>query len=154
MVTLQYGLYVIFGLWLVTVSYFLWRTRSHYQRLAGHTQAGSLEKILNSIVDIQEINKNDILTIKKELLTQRDDSRTHFQKMGFMRFSPFGRGGGEQSFVMALLNDHDDGVILNFLYTHDGVRVYPKQIKHGEGDGCTLSVEELSVIKKSSRFQE
>lgn len=53
------------------------------------------------------------------------------QKVAFRRFNPFEHTGGDQSFVLALLDREHNGVVISSLYTREGVRVYAKEIFQG-----------------------
>ena len=75
-------------------------------------------------------------------------SRTSIQKVGFTRFNPFKNTGGDNSFVLSLLDQQNDGVMLSSLYMRDGVRVYGKTIERGDSR-YPLSDEEKSVLKNS-----
>lgn len=70
------------------------------------------------------------------------------QKIGFKRFNPFERTGGDQSFAVALLDRGNSGVIVSSLYTRDGVRVYAKEVEAGDSRH-PLSEEEREVIKQA-----
>src|SRR5437870_192453 len=48
--------------------------------------------------------------------------RVAVQKVGFLRFNPFQDMGGDNSFVMALLDSEDSGVLISSLYTREGAR--------------------------------
>jgi len=72
----------------------------------------------------------------------------NIQKVGFLRFNPFERTGGDQSFVVALLDHTDSGVVISSLYTREGVRIYAKEITHGESKH-QLSGEERSAITQA-----
>ena len=76
----------------------------------------------------------------------------HFQKIGLVRFNPFERVGGEQSFVIALLNNLNSGLVINFIYTREGLRTYIKKIREGKGEKYNLSNEEQEAVKKSSHY--
>lgn len=39
-----------------------------------------------------------------------------------------------------------DGIVLNFIYTHEGVRIYTKIVKMGKGEAYELSAEENEAI--------
>ena len=56
---------------------------------------------------------------------------------------------GEKSFVIALLNELHSGIVLDFMYIPDGVRVYCKRIKDGKGETLELTQEELEAVKKA-----
>lgn len=70
------------------------------------------------------------------------------QKTGVVRFNPFNNMGGNQSFVIALLDNKNDGFIISSLFVKDGNRVYSKAIKAGKSEH-PLSAEEKEAIEKA-----
>jgi hypothetical protein len=66
-----------------------------------------------------------------------------------VRFNPFGDTGGDQSFVLALLNKESDGIVLSVLNGRTGARIYSKPVKKGAGAEYELSNEEKEAIKKA-----
>lgn len=58
-------------------------------------------------------------------------ARVSVQKVGFVRFNPFHDTGGDNSFVLALLDHDNNGVLVSSLYTREGVRTYGKKIEQG-----------------------
>jgi hypothetical protein len=69
-------------------------------------------------------------------------------KVGIVRFNPFKDTGGDQSFVIALLDSHNNGLVLSSLYTREGTRIYSKPIEKGTSS-YNLSKEEGEAIKKA-----
>ena len=70
------------------------------------------------------------------------------QRVGVVRFNPFPDTGGNQSFVVALLDTHDDGVVLSSLHSRGGTRVYLKQVAKGRAE-TALSEEETEAIRRA-----
>ena len=69
-------------------------------------------------------------------------------KVNILRFNPFDDIGGDQSFILTILNQENSGIILTSLHNRDITRLYAKPIKNGEGDNITLSKEEkLAIVK-------
>ncbi|MCL4364130.1 DUF4446 family protein [Patescibacteria group bacterium] len=108
-----------------------------------------LDEILDSLLDQDKKNYDEVELLKKEVNNQIRMARLHLQKVGLIRFNPFDRAGGEQSFVIAFLDSQDSGIILNFIYTRDGLRVYTKKVKDGKGEEYDLSEEEKRAVEKS-----
>lgn len=77
-----------------------------------------------------------------------DMSAVSVQKVGFLRFNPFDGTGGDNSFILVLLDHNNDGVLLSSLYARDGVRVYGKQIAGGKSKQ-NLSGEEKEVLEET-----
>lgn len=65
------------------------------------------------------------------------------------RYNPFQELGGDQSFILVLLNNLQNGVIITSLHAKDTTRIYAKPIKNGQGDGFTLSKEEKVALAKT-----
>ncbi len=69
-------------------------------------------------------------------------------KINVLRFNPFEDIGGDQSFILTILNHKNNGVVVTSLHNRDLTRIYAKPIKNGEGDNITLSKEEkLAIVK-------
>ena len=70
-------------------------------------------------------------------------------KIGLTRYNPFEDLGGDQSFILCLLDQNNSGVIITSLHNRDLTRVYAKPIKNGEGENFSLSKDEKSAILKT-----
>lgn len=141
-------LLIIVVIWLIILSYLVFKIRNHYYNLISKTRKEKLDEILDSLLDQDKKNFNEIELIKSTLKKQIELSKLNLQKVGLIRFNPFDRAGGEQSFVIAFLDGSDNGIILNFIYTRDGLRVYTKKVKQGKGEEYDLSDEERKAIEK------
>lgn len=71
------------------------------------------------------------------------------QYIGVVRYNPFGDTGGDQSFAVALLDQHADGVVISSLHGRTATRFYAKPIKGGASSGLSLSEEEEQAIKQA-----
>ncbi len=67
-------------------------------------------------------------------------------KINVTRFNPFENVGGNQSFILTILDQTDSGVILTSLHNRDLTRIYAKTIKNGQSENNTLSKEEKLAI--------
>ncbi len=74
------------------------------------------------------------------------------QKIGFVRFNPFQDTGGDNSFMLVLLDRTNTGVILSSLYMRDGIRLYAKSIEAGTPKQV-LSIEEKKVLENTMHTQ-
>jgi len=136
--------------WLIFLTFIVVKLRNHYYNLTSRTKKEKLDEILDLLLDEDKKNSREIDLIKTELKKQIELSQLHLQKVGLIRFNPFERMGGEQSFVVAFLDKENSGIILNFIYTRDGLRVYTKKVKKGKGEEYDLSDEEKKAIERSS----
>ena len=70
------------------------------------------------------------------------------QKVGFIRFNPFQDTGGDNSFMLILLDRNDTGVLLSSLYMREGARLYAKSIENGKAKHV-LSAEEHKLLEET-----
>ena len=94
--------------------------------------------------ELEGMIKDAFLKIKN----LEDISKTTIQKTGVVRFNPFNEMGGNQSFVIALLDGKNNGFVISSLFVKEGNRVYAKSIKQGKSD-YLLSEEEKKAIEKA-----
>ena len=108
----------------------------------------SLEQDIIGIVEdnkflkkMAENNKKDIRNLYKRL-------ESTYQKMGLVRYDAFSQMGGQLSFCLALLDENDNGFILNSVHSTEGCYSYTKEIKGGEynNPNVTLSEEEMEAL--------
>jgi len=145
--TLLYGALGLAFLWLGALSFFVFRAVSHYKKLSSRTGSKSIDAILDDIVDQHVSNEKDITLLKEGIVTLETQAKKHLQRVGFVKFNPFDRAGGEQSFVLALLDSNNTGIVKTFMYTREGVRIYVKQVLLGKPVEYELSDEEKEAIR-------
>ena len=121
--------------------------KKNYKKFMGGKDVKSLEKQLERIVednkyivDLSDTNNKDIKTINKEM-------EFSFNKVGIVKYDAFKQMGGLLSFSIALLNEKNDGFILNSVHSSEGCYTYVKEIKAG------LCEIDLSNEEKEALFQ-
>ena len=120
---------LFFFLWLLGLTFFLVRTLRHYRRLTQGVEKKDLKSLLEEI--LRRINQKDEETRELFKFTQglEKEGLKHIQKLGFMRYNPFGDTGGDQSFILTLLDAKDNGVVLSSFHGREGTRIYAKSVK-------------------------
>lgn len=98
-----------------------------------------------------------LMDIKYNKLAEGIDSinsRMKFcvQKVGLVRYNPFEDVGGEFSFAIAFLDDENNGVVLNSIYSREGCYTYAKPIEKGVCVKYKLSEEEEQAIKIAKKI--
>lgn len=116
-------------------------------KLLGGQKAASLEKVIFDLVDTVKQTDKINEEIQEHLIKMEERLRRSIQHVKTVRFNPFrDQGqGSNQSFAVALLDEHGDGVVLSSLYTRDKVSVYAKPVNK-RGSDYELSEEETSVL--------
>ena len=107
-----------------------------------------LEKILADQIQKTEKIENNLKKISEQISRLETISRKSFQKIGIIRFNPFKEVGGDQSFVIALLNLNNNGFVITSHYSRESNRVYNKEVKNGKSE-YSLSNEEKKAIEKA-----
>ncbi len=135
--------------WLALMTFIVLKLRNHYRRLSKRSGAHSIDGILDSLMAEAEKSENEQKHLEKQLHELQIASAHMYRKIGIVQFYALGKTEGEKSFVIALLNNLHSGILLNFMYIPDGVRVYSKRVKEGKGEGTELTQEELEAIQKA-----
>ncbi len=105
-----------------------------------------LTRLIEDNLNKNKILENRLNQLEMFLNEHKLASRAHYQKIGVVRFNPFERVGGEQSYSLAILDEKNDGLVITFLYSREGVRVYVKRVVDGHGKDVELSKEEEKAI--------
>ena len=74
---------------------------------------------------------------KKEIRNLYKRMETTYQKMGMVKYDAFHQMGGQLSFSLALLDEHNNGFLINSVHSTDGCYSYTKAIVNGE---CELAL--------------
>jgi hypothetical protein len=140
---------VIVIAWLIALTLVITKMRARYKRLASRTKTGSIDDVLDELITKDRSFEKSLGELLQKTKVLEEAIQNHYQKLGFVRFNPFDRVGGDQSFVIALLDTKNTGVVLNFLYTRDGIRVYAKRVTAGKSAEYELSAEETEAIQNA-----
>lgn len=76
------------------------------------------------------------------------DLRKCIQKVGIVRYNAFKDVGSDLSFALALLNEQNNGIVLNGIYSRDMSNIYAKPIENGKSK-YVVSEEEAQAIQKA-----
>ena len=76
------------------------------------------------------------------------DLQKCIQKVGMVRYSAFKDTGSDLSFTLALLDENNDGVVLNGIYSREISNIYAKPVTNGTST-YTISDEEAKAIQKA-----
>jgi len=130
--------------------WFIFDMRKTIKRFLGQTGANLEEDVLHGLM--RRIAR---LEAKAEEFDPRIDllekiATTSIQKTGFVRFNPFQNTGGDNSFILVLLDRTNTGVVLSSLYMREGIRLYAKSVEGGKPKHA-LSEEEKKVLEDTMR---
>lgn len=119
--------------------------KKRYKIFMSGKNARNLEKTLidrlNQVDNLIEANATNEKNIKKLF----DNMKFAFQKVGLVKYDAFHEMGGKLSFSLALLNETDDGFVLNAVHSREGCYTYVKDIIAGNSV-IVLSPEEKEAL--------
>ena len=121
------------------------------RRLDGITRGDdgrSLEAILTAHLERVHTLGRDVERLGGRSAVQERELRHAFQRIAVVRFNPFEDTGGNQSFAIALLDAHGDGVVISSLHARGSTRIYAKAVRAGRPDGAA-SAEEAQALSQA-----
>ena len=105
------------------------------------------EVILKRFKEVDELKKED--AAKKVQLDDINESlRYAFSKMGMVKYDAFNEMGGRLSFALALLDNRNNGFLINAMHSREGCYTYVKEIINGESY-INLGEEEKKALNKA-----
>lgn len=116
-----------------------------YQQFMKGADGESLEETV-----LERFNEVDKLKEKVDNIDQRLDEVNDtllftYQKIGVVKYDAFKEMGGDLSFVVTLLDQSNNGFMINAIHSREGCYTYVKEIKKGESD-IVLSEEEQKSL--------
>ncbi len=141
------GFTIILSIWNI-IQYFSIRKIKKKQSILfqGKTAKDLEEIILAHQNNLSSLN-NQFTNLSKKVTFLEELANAGLNKVGMVRFNPFKNLGGNQSFAIAFLNSHHNGLIISSIYSNDGSRLYSKTIMNGTSQKeFPLTEEEKKAI--------
>ncbi len=139
------GAFIVIVIALIVI---ILKLNSRVSKLLEGKDAKSLEDTLIHIIDeikrmnaAQEGTDKIIKDLNKRL-------KTSVTGVGVVRFNPFTNSGGNQSFAVALLNEHGNGVIISTLYGRERTSIFAKPVVKFKSE-YELTKEEVEALEEA-----
>lgn len=140
-------------IWLTVLTAIIFKAFQTYRRLTADIDKKDFAEVLTQIKKQLKNTDQDLSDVEAVIEKIQTDLKSHIQKLGFVRYNPFGNTGGDQSFCLCLLDDRDSGIMITSLHARNQTRLYAKPIKNGKNqDGIELSKEEALCIKQAKSW--
>lgn len=140
--------------WLGTLTFLLFRVLRIFDKLTKGVSDKDLKSILEQILSEIKTDKEFSKNLEKKINELKNEELKDIKKVGLIRYNPFSETGGNQSFVLVLLDSSDNGFAITSLHSRDNTRVFAKPVVAGKESGFEFSKEEIQAIleaKKSKR---
>jgi len=124
------------------------KIRKKYLIFMRGKEASSLEQ---DIIDLYNDNrelKEKIGQNRKDIKTLYKREQKDFQRVGLIKYDAYQQMGGNLSFALALLNEDNDGFVINSVHSTEGCYMYIKDIKSGACE-IELGKEERAALEEA-----
>ena len=127
------------------------KLQKKYAKFMKGKDAKSLEQEIEGLYDDNDYIKKEAEKNRKDIKDIQKRMEYCYQKLGVVKYDAFSQMGGQLSFCLALLNEKDDGFILNSVQSSEGCYTYTKEVKKGEC-AITLGEEEKKALDQAMGY--
>ena len=128
------------------------KLRKKYEKFLQGKNAKSLEEQITELCEIHDILKKNSDVHTKQIKDLYRRHKSTFQKSAIVKYDAFKEMGGKLSFCLVMLDEENDGFVLNSVHSTDGCYSYTKRITKGESD-IALSGEEQHALEKAMKSE-
>ena len=121
------------------------KLKSRLDRFLIGSDGSSLEQDIISLYEENKLLKANADKNRKEMRFLNKKIESAFQKMGLVKYDAFSQMGGQLSFSLCLLDDNNNGFIINSVHSTEGCYSYTKEIRAGES-ALDLGEEEAEAL--------
>ena len=111
-------------------------------------KGNNINEMLQDYVKRVDDIKQENVEIENYCRKLDDESKNYLKKIGLVRYNAYKDTGSNLSFALAILNDHNTGIILNGIYGRDTSNIYAKPVIDGNCE-YALSKEEKEALDKA-----
>jgi len=126
------------------------RFMRRWKQLMTHSEGGSLEHTLYETLRRVSLMEETLKAHGNHLEQLQSQTNQCLQRVGLVRYDAFPDMGGQQSFALAVLNEHGDGVVLSGIHSRQEMRVYAKPIQKRTST-IGLSDEEQQALRAATQ---
>jgi hypothetical protein len=137
----------------LVAGYSVWqvvRLQRRFSAALGNVSGESLEATLATQLKRLNVSEQHLSQLDDAYKRLATSSSLASQKVSIVRFNPFGDTGGDQSFVLAVLDSHNSGYVLTSIHGREGTRVYVKPIDYNKSK-YPLSEEEKQALSQAAK---
>lgn len=113
------------------------KLQKRYNKFMRGKEVKSLEKEIIGLFEDNKFLKTATEKNKKDISILYRKFESAFQKVGLVKYDAFNQMGGKLSFSLALLDENNNGVIINSVHSAEGCYCYSKDIRRGQ---CNISL--------------
>jgi hypothetical protein len=105
---------------------------------------------LPALLQTVELNAKDVAEVRRAIDRIVEENRTHFKRIGLVRYDAFDGIAGQQSYSLCILDDNRNGYVLSNLVGRDFSRSYAIEIQKSEAPR-KLGEEEGEALRLATK---
>lgn len=141
------GVCIVLFLLIVVLLVKVGRLKKRYQQFMSGSNGKSLEGIILENFDVMNDIVREQRRIDQDMNKVRREYAQSFSKMKVYKYNAFPDMGGDTSFVIALLDENNNGTLLNGMNAQNGTYMYAKEVINGTSQ-IALSKEEIYTLEE------
>lgn len=142
-------IFLIIFAWLGALTFLLARLLETFTALTRGVDKSDLKTVLDEILSSMKKSQAADAELNQKLLEMKAEALNGIQKVGLVRYNPFADTGGNQSFVLALLDGKNNGFVITSLHSREATRVFAKPVVQGKKSEYEFSKEEKEAIAEA-----
>ena len=95
---------------------------------------------------------NETKSLEDEISAIEEFMKLPYSKIGIVKYDAFKEMGGNMSFALCMLNEKNDGMLMNSMHSREGCYTYIKEIINGESY-IELSEEEKEALDNAVQMR-
>ena len=119
-----------------------------YDRFMRGKDAETLEDTLFACMKKTEDVDKKNQKLQEDIILLQKNQRITYQKMGMVKYNAFREMSGDLSYALVLLDQEENGFVINSVYAKEGGYSYIKEIVNGKC-AILLSEEEQKALEKA-----
>lgn len=149
-------LYIVLGLYCFSIIVFILvviclvkhrKLKKRLNKFLKPSQNHNIEALLLEYLEqVKEMNSQHS-TIMEYVENLNSRVLNCIQKVGIVRYNPFDEVGGDLCFALAMLDEKNNGIVINSIYSREGCYIYAKPILNGQSEKYKLAKEEEDALE-------
>ncbi len=128
------------------------KLRKRLDKLCQGKNGESLERELGKIIKDNEYLMNATSEHKSNIKNIYKRLEKTYQKMAMIRYDAYHNMGGQLSFVLCMLDENDNGFLINSVHNNEGCYSFAKEVHQGTVD-LELGTEEAKALEQAMKVK-
>ncbi len=124
------------------------KIRKKYEKFMKGKDAASLEDEIKSVFDDISFLKEAQSKDSEDIKVLYNKAKSCYQRVGLVKYDAFHEMGGQLSFALCMLDEENNGFIINSVHSNAGCYVYTKNLVNGISP-IDLGDEEAEALNKA-----